>query len=180
MKGPPLGPWSKTAPWRGGSFLLGLIAMLWLLHIALGDLFDLGLMRLPLIMIITGVVLSVPYGMGWVRSDRAPKAPPKPAPALHTEVRGHDGRTVVVVTPPKAPPPAPGPKRAVKSKDLSPGWWTVYTVTWRWPIMLGDAILCGLWAIVGRLVPPPPDATPVNTSQIDHPEDHPSPESRTF
>ena len=45
--------------------------------------------------------------------------------------------------------PAAGPPRQVR--DLGPVSWFFYTVLWRWPLLVGDAVLTVVWRGMTRL-----------------------------
>lgn len=170
------GPWKKSAAWRGGSFMLGLAALLWLLHWVTG-LGNFGVGRLTLALVVGGLTLSAPYGLAWLR-DELPQPPPPTPIAVPEHVNGAAGATYVIVSPADAK--RGGMSKAVKPKELSPGWYALYTVLWRWPVLAGDALLSGIWALAGRLWGRSSTPRSTEPDMIDHPEKHPSPDRTTF
>ncbi len=174
------GPWRKSAAWRGASFMLGFAILLLVVDWALGSRLEIGFGRLVTIFIVGGLTLSVPYGLAWFRGELpAPPRADAAIPITPARVEGERGHTYVIVN------PAPGGggggmKRAVRAKELGPGWYAVYTLVWRWPVLVGDAILSGLWSLIGRVFNRQSDPRSTAPGQIDHPEKHPPPDRTTF
>lgn len=174
------GPWRKSAAWRGASFMLGIAILVLFIDWALGSRFEVGFGRLIVILIISGLTLSIPYGLAWLRDE----LPPEPtrqegATAIPARVEGENGHTYVIVHPPSGGGGG-GLKRAVRAKELSPGWYALYTVTWRWPVLIGDALLSGLWSVIGRVFGRSAGPRSTDLGEIDHPEKHPPPDRTTF
>ena len=171
------GPWLKTPGWRGGSFLLGLTVLVMFVNWILGDLFDVGWWGRPLLVILLGFLLSIPYGWAWVQGN-AP-LPPKPAVLVpQAAVQGDDrGNTYVLVG------AEAGGRRGLgrRARDLGALGWFLYTIFWRWPVLVGDAILTVFWRGLTRLFGfnggPHRDHT---LGQIDYPEDLPPPDRERF
>lgn len=170
------GPWKKSAAWRGGSFMLGLAALIWLLH-WVTSLGNFGVGRLTVGLVVGGLTLSVPYGLAWLRGELPPPAPRAPV-VVPEHVNGAPGATYVIVAPPEAK--RGGMTKAVRPKELTPGWYALYTVLWRWPVLAGDALLSGLWSLAGRLWGSSSPARSSEVGTIDHPEKHPAPDRTTF
>lgn len=175
------GPWRKTPGWRAGAFLIGIVLLLWFLDWLTGDLVDVGWWK-PLAVVVLGILLSVPYGWAWVKG-RAP-LPPKPVALVPQAAvqTGESGSTYVLVNPPGGPS-RPGLGR--KTRDLGPVAWFLYTVFWRWPVMVGDAALTLFWRGMTRIFgfnggPSMETFDRSQMEQIDYPDDHPPPGSRTF
>jgi hypothetical protein len=170
------GPWLKTPGWRGGSFLVGLVLLAILVDWITGDLVDFGLGR-PLLVLLLGFAMSVPYGWAWVHG-RAPE-PPKPPDILpQAHVEGERGSTYVIV----APTARPGLGRMVRARELSPFWWLLYTIFWRWPLLAGDAVLVAVWRGITRIFGfnGGPRLRDYRPGQIDSPESVPPPDQDTF
>lgn len=173
----PPGPWLKTPGWRAGAWLIGLVLLVWFVGWLLGDSFDPGTWK-PLAVLALGVLLSVPYGWAWVKG-RAPEPPPPPAIVPQATVRGDGRSTYVLVN------PAPTKARywlGRKAGDLGPLSWLLYTLFWRWPLMVGDAVLTVIWRGMTRLFGfnGGPSMQSFDTSSIDtidYPEDLPPPGS---
>jgi hypothetical protein len=177
----PPGPWLKTPGWRAGAWLIGVTLMLWLVDWLTGDLVDVGWWR-PLLIAILGLLFSVPYGWAWVKG-RAP-LPPKPAALVPQAAvqTGEQGNTYVLVGQ-GARPSRPGLGR--KAGELGPVSWFLYTVLWRWPLMVGDAVLTAFWRGMTRIFgfnggPNIQSFDPSQIDQVDYPEDRPPPGSRSF
>lgn len=170
------GPWLKTPGWRGGAFLVGLVLLAVLVDWITGDLVDLGLWR-PLLILLLGFLMSVPYGWAWVKG-RAPEPPPPPEIVPQAHVQGESGSTYVIV----APTTRPGLGRVVRARELSPFWWFLYTIFWRWPLLVGDAVLTltwrGLTAIFG--FNGGPRLQDYRSTQVERPESLPPPDQDTF
>ncbi len=176
------GPWLKTPGWRAGSWVIGFTLLLWFLDWLTGDLVDIGWWR-PLLFLFLGILFSVPYGWAWVKG-RAP-VPPAATAALVPQAAvqtGESGNTYVLVG-----PAATAPRRGLgrTARDLGPISWFFYTILWRWPLMMGDAILTVFWRAMTRVFgfnggPSMQTFDPTSIDQIDYPEDHPPPGSRSF
>lgn len=170
------GPWLKTPGWRGGSFLVGLTLLALLVDWITGDAVDLGLGR-PLAVMVLGFLMSVPYGWAWVHG-RAP-LPPKPPDVLpQAHVEGERGSTYVIVS----PTARTGLGRSVRARELGPLGWLLYTVFWRWPLTVGDAVLSVAWTGITRVFgfnggPRMRDSAP---TQVDRPESFAPPDRDTF
>jgi hypothetical protein len=172
------GPWRKTPGWRAGAFLIGLVTLVMFVDWVTGDLFDVGWWGRPILVVILGFILSWPYGWAWVQG-RAPE-PPRPAvivPQAAVE-QGEHGSTYVLVGP---HPAERRPGLGRRAKDLGTLGWFLYTIFWRWPVMIGDAILTVVWRGLTRLFGfnggPRRDHT---LGQIDYPEDLPPPDQDRF
>jgi hypothetical protein len=172
------GPWLKSPGWRAGSFLIGLTALVMFVDWVTGDLFDVGWWGRPMLVVLLGFVLSWPYGWAWVHGN-AP-APPRPAVIVPQAAvqQGEGGNTYVVVGP-HAEARRPGLWR--KARDLGALAWFFYTIFWRWPVTIGDAILTFVWRGLNRLFGfnggPRRDHT---QGHIDYPEDLPPPDQEQF
>jgi hypothetical protein len=176
------GPWRKTPGWRAGSWIIGISLLLLFLDWLTGDLFDVSWWRI-LGLLLLGLLLSVPYGWAWVKG-RAP-LPPVATAALVPQAAvqtGESGNTYVLVGP-AATAPRRGLGRA--ARDLGPVSWFFYTLLWRWPLLMGDALLTAFWRGMTRLFgfnggPSMKTFNPVTMDQVDYPEDKPPPSSRSF
>jgi hypothetical protein len=174
-------PWLRTAGWRGGSWLVGIVLLLVFLAVVI-PAFDIGgwWQRLALVGFI-GFLMSAPYGVAWVRGN--PPAPPRPAVLVpSTSYEGPQGNTYVIV----GPHPAVS-RRGLgrKAQDLGPLAWFFYTILWRWPLLVGDAVLSFVWSTIKRIFGfnSGPSSGPFDPSSIDeihYPEDLPPPGSQTF
>ena len=174
------GPWHKTPAWRGGAFFIGLAVMLILFDWMVGGFFEITIGRPLLFLVVVGALLSLPLGMGWGARPATPSPSRELVPQAH--VQGEKGSTYVIVSPPAAPaaPAGSGLSKAVRSRDLSPGWYALYTLFWRWPVIIGDYALTGAWLLVYRARglrsgPPRPDLL-----HVDRPESLPRPDRDTF
>jgi hypothetical protein len=175
------GPWLKTPGWRAGAWLIGVTLILWFLDWLTGDLVDVGWWR-PLLIFVLGLLFSVPYGWAWVKG-RAP-LPPKPVAVVPQAAvqTGEQGNTYVIVGP-TGGPGRPGLRR--RAGDLGPISWFLYTILWRWPLMIGDAVLTVFWRWMTRIFgfnggPSIEAFDAVEADQVDYPEDRPPPGSRSF
>jgi hypothetical protein len=93
-------------------------------------------------LVLGGLAISGPYGVAWAKG-RAPPPPPKPGP-IPAELRGGEaGATYVIVNTDK--------RRRLRPKELSPGWYALYTILWRFPVMIGDYVLTGAWRVAHRI-----------------------------
>lgn len=156
--------------------MLGMAALLWLLHWITG-LGNFGVGRLTVALVVGGLTLSAPYGLAWLRGELPAPATRAPV-AVPEHVNGAPGATYVIVSPPDAK--RGGMSKAVKAKELSPGWYALYTVLWRWPVLAGDALLSGLWGLAGRIWGRSSGPRSSDMGTIDHPDSHPSPDRSTF
>ena len=134
------GPERKTTGWRIASFLMGLAAIL----VVLDFLGWVGVgTRLFAMLLIGGVAISIPYGVAWAQG-RAPE-PPRPRDPIVDQVRaGEPGSTYVIVHPETR-------RRKLRPKEISAGWYALYTIVWRVPVTLGDYVLTGLWRVIHRI-----------------------------
>lgn len=172
------GPWHKTPAWRGGAFFIGLGVLLILFDWVVGGFFEIAIARPLIFLLVVGVLLSVPLGMGWGERRTVSRAsPPELVPQAH--VQGESGSTYVIVSPPAAPPAPPGLARSVRSKELTPGWYALYTLFWRWPVIVGDYALTGIWILAARARGLRTGA-PRHDLQLDPPESLPRPDRDTF
>ena len=93
------GPGRKSPIWRGGSLLIGwALFLLILFGWILSPWVDVpGLARIVLILVAIGILLSVPYGLAWLRgdADESGDLPRQVLPEVHTTGPG----TTVVVMP---------------------------------------------------------------------------------
>lgn len=147
----PPGPWDKTAAWRGGAFLLGVAALAVAVDWIAGDLIQIGFGRLIVVLCVAGLVLSAPFGIGWLRGEherRAARTPP-PRPGFE-RIEGPSGSTYVIVQGGSVTPAGGPATRAVRARELGPGWYAAYTLVWRWPVLAGDALLSGLWSVAAQ------------------------------
>jgi hypothetical protein len=176
------GPWLKTPGWRGGAFLIGLTVLVLFVDWITGDLFDVGWWGRPLLVVFLGFLLSVPYGWAWMHG----KAPPPPKPAVvvpQAAVQaGESGNTYVVVGPDNA---VTRPGLARRARDLGAIGWFFYTVFWRWPLVIGDAILTMVWRGIVRISgvnggPRVQDLSPRQLEGVEHPQDIPPPDRERF
>jgi hypothetical protein len=175
------GPWLKTAGWRGGSWLVGLMVLLIFLDLITGDLVDIGWRR-PTLLMFLGFLMSVPYGWAWVKG-RAP-LPPKPAvlvPQAAIQGHGESGSTYVFVGPTGGARPGLGRR----TRDLGPIAWFLYTVFWRWPLLVGDAILTVVWRGIDKVFgfnggPRASDFDPSQVDEFANPERLKQPDRDTF
>jgi len=175
------GPWRKTPGWRAGAWLIGVILLLWFLDWLTGDLVDVGWWR-PFLIVILGLLFSVPYGWAWVKG-RAP-LPPAPAAIVPQAAvqTGEQGSTYVIVG------PSGGAERRGlwrRASDLGPLSWFLYTIIWRWPLMVGDAVLTMFWRGMTRVFgfnggPSIDRFDPIEMERIESPDDRPPPGDRLF
>lgn len=142
-----------------------------------GDLVDVGFGRLAALLILGGLTVSAPYGIGWLRGEHESVEADMPAPLERLD--GAPGATYLVLNPTDAPRAA-GVSKAVKPKELGPGWYALYTVLWRWPVIIGDALLSGLWSLAGLVWSAPGGTRSTAIDEIDRPESHPAPDRHTF
>jgi hypothetical protein len=169
------GPWLKTPGWRFGAWLLGIAVLAVLVDWITGDAVDLG-WRVYLVMLL-GFLISVPYGVSWIRGQAPP--PPQPATLVpQAQIQGEGtGNTYVLVGPTTTARFGLGRK----PKDLGPIAWFFYSVFWRWPLVAGDAILTAAWRGINRLFGfnggPRRDHT---SGHIDYPDDLPPPDRDMF
>jgi hypothetical protein len=174
------GPWHKTPAWRGGAFLLGFAFLLIIIDWALGTFVDIGVGRFLVVLVVGGLALSAPYGLGLGRKPAPARAAPSPEWVPQARVQGESGSTYVIVAPPEAPAapaPAPGPRSRIR--EFSPGWWALYTVFWRFPVFMGDYALTGLYRVV-RHVRGTRNERPVRSLDFDRPDTLPQPDRETF
>jgi hypothetical protein len=142
------GPWLKTSGWRGGSFLIGLTLMVLFADWLLGSRFDVGWSR-PVLVMLLGFLFSIPYGRAWAKGN-AP-LPPKPAVLVpQAAVQQGEGGSTYVVVGPTGGPRGPWLRRQVR--DLGALGWFFYTIFWRWPVLIGDAVLTLIWRGITRLL----------------------------
>lgn len=136
------GPSHKTPAWRGGALALGAIGMLWIAELVTSGVVSLLGLGSTALLLVLGIALSIPYGRAWLSG-----VPPAPKPsgelAPLREVPGEPGATYIVV--------GDGRRRGgVRAKELTPGWFVLYTLFWRAPMALGDYALVGLWTLLGQ------------------------------
>jgi hypothetical protein len=176
------GPWHKSPAWRGGAFLLGFALLLIILDWVLGGFLHLGIGRFLIVFVVAAIALSAPSGLGL---GKRPAPRPAPAPrdwVPQARVQGEAGATYVIVAPPDAPvePAAPvvlGPRSKVR--ELTPGWWALYTLFWRLPVTMGDYGLTGLWLMVQRVRGTRMER-PARKLDFDDPTSLPQPDRETF
>ncbi|HSJ73676.1 MAG TPA: hypothetical protein VK904_05115 [Miltoncostaeaceae bacterium] len=175
------GPWRKTPGWRAGAFLIGITLLLWFLDWLTGDLVDVGWWR-PFAVFVLGLLFSVPYGWAWVKGHAPPPPPAAVLVPQATVQGGEQGSTYVIVGPTGA---ASRPGLGRRARDLGPLAWFLYTVLWRWPLMVGDAVLTILWRGMTRIFgfqggPSIGNLDPGQMDQVDDLEERPPPGSRLF
>jgi hypothetical protein len=157
------------------------VLILWFIDWLTGDVVDVGWWR-PLLLVFLGFLFSAPYGWAWVKG----KAPPPPKPVAlvpQAAVQQDDGGGTYVFVGPTAAPARWGPTRKVA--DFGPISWFLYTVLWRFPLLVGDAVLTVFWRGMTRLFgfnggPSIQSFDPSTMEQVDYPDDLPPPGSRTF
>jgi hypothetical protein len=157
--------------------MLGFAVLALALDWIAGDAIDIGFGRLTALLILGGLTLSAPYGIGWLRGERREPAPAEPV--AMQRVDGAPGATYLVMQQGDAQRPS-GVSKAVKPKELGPVWYAAYTILWRWPVIAGDAILSGLWSLAGLIWSP---AGPLRSSAIDEmnpPDTYAPPDRQTF
>lgn len=135
------GPALKTPAWRGASLALGAVVGLWLLELFTGGFVALLGVGTTVLLVLLGLALSIPYGRAWL-DGRAPLPRRGGELVPAGEVHGEGGATVIVVTDARR-------RGGVRAKELTPGWFVLYTLLWRAPMALGDYVLCGLWTLIG-------------------------------
>lgn len=176
------GPWNKTAAWRGASFMLGFAVLLLVVDWLFGGWLEIGFSRLQLALVVGGLALSAPYGLAWLHGE-LPVRKSKDAPpvVLPDPIEGEHGHTYVIVnSAPAASSGGGGMKRQVRAKELGPGWYALYTVFWRWPVLAGDTILSGVWSLLGRVFGRSNGQRSSDLEQVDGSDRHPSPERSRF
>ena len=175
------GPWLKSPAWRGGAFLLGFAFLLIIVDWVLGNFVDIGVGRFLIVLVVGGIALSAPYGLGLGKKPSVSRMTPPPDLVPQARVQGEAGSTYVIVAPPEAPAAAPaapaGPR--TKVKEFTPGWWALYTVFYRFPVYMGDYALVGLWRLVAH-VRGTRTERPVRSLDFDRPDSLPQPDRETF
>jgi hypothetical protein len=172
------GPWRKTPAWRAGAFLVGLAILLLLLDWLSGGFVDIGFGRFVVSALLLGLALSGPYG--WAASHgRAPESPREDAWIPQAHVEGERGATYVIVSPP-AESRRRGLSRSPRPKELTPGWWALYNIFWRWPVMTGDYLLSGLWSLLARVWGFNGGPRLRDPAQVDRPEGISPPDEERF
>ncbi|MEQ9336756.1 MAG: hypothetical protein RJQ03_06160 [Miltoncostaeaceae bacterium] len=147
----PPGPWDKTAAWRGGAFMLGAAALALAVDWISGDLIEVGFGRLIVVLCVAGLTLSAPFGLGWLRGEHDRRARTRaPARQPYERIDGPAGSTYVIVNGGSVSTAGGPATRAVRARELGPGWYVAYTLVWRWPVIAGDALLSGLWSLAGQ------------------------------
>ena len=164
-----------------GAFLIGLTVLVLFADWITGDLFDVGWWGRPLLVVILGFLLSVPYGWAWMHG-KAP-LPPAGGPGAPSGRPGRENGNTYVLVGPTAPSPARAWRR--RSRRLGPVAWFFYTVFWRWPLVIGDAVLTVIWRGIIRVAgvnggprlagPQRPPA-----GEVDYPEDLSPPDRERF
>lgn len=172
------GPWHKSPAWRGGAFLIGLAGLLIIVDWVLGGLIDIRGGSLLLVLLLAGVALSAPFGLGLWRRPEPERRPVELVPQARVET-GEAGSTYVIVAPVEPPPArAPlGPRTRVR--ELSGGWYVLYSVFWRLPVMMGDYALTGLWRLVAHIRGTRAER-PARDLKLEGPDALPRPDRETF
>jgi hypothetical protein len=98
---------------------------------------------LLVVMLIVGLLLSVPFALDVLRGREEP--PPSPQP-VYGEVHGvpHAPNSTYIVV---SPPPR---RQAFRVLEFGPIAFFFYTIFWRAPLGLGDWVLSGLWRLLAR------------------------------
>jgi hypothetical protein len=139
------GPARKSPIWRGASLLIGWGLLLFVLFgWILSPWVDVpGLTRIVLILIGLGILLSIPYGLSWLRGDADESGDlPRPAlPEVHTTGEG----TTVVVMPPVTS------LRGPRIRELGVFAYLSWAIFYRAPLVVGDFLLTGLWNLIGAI-----------------------------
>jgi hypothetical protein len=70
-------------------------------------------------------------------------------------------------------------------RDLGAVGWFFYTVFWRWPVVIGDAVLTLIWRGITRIFgfnggPRIQRYDPRNLEDVDRPQDLPRPDQEGF
>jgi hypothetical protein len=93
-----------------------------------------------IVFVVIGYLLSIRAGRSWSRGRQPDRhfSPRHTTPPV--EVQGQSGSTYVLVSPPRSAYGGP-----VRPRELSPGWWALYSVVVRAPVALGDAVLTTIW-----------------------------------
>ena len=172
------GPWHKSPAWRGGAFLVGLAGLLIIVDWVLGGLVDIGFGSVLLVLILAGVALSAPFGLGLWRRPEPERRQAELVPQARVQT-GEAGSTYVIVAPVEPPPaPAPpGPRTRVR--ELTGGWYVLYSLFWRLPVTMGDYALTGLWRLVAHIRGTRTDR-PIRSLDFDRPDNLPQPDRETF
>ena len=169
------GPWLKTPGWRAGAWLIGVTLFLWFLDWLTGDLVDVLVAPVPGLDPGPAVQRPVRLGLGEgprpsaaARRHRAPGGGPDGRAGEHLRDRRAERRGR-----------AAGPRRG-RAADLGPVSWFLYTILWRWPLMVGDAVLTMFWRGMTRVFgfnggPSIDSFDPAELEQIEAPDDRPPP-----
>jgi hypothetical protein len=144
----------------------GLVLLVWPLVLPDVLSFD-GILRIAIVLLAVGGLLSLPYALDWLRGGLEEPSAPKEDVRVR-EVEGSGGSTYVVVTGATAgAAPATAAGRSVRVKDVGPGWYLAYMLVWRGPVTLGDALLTGIWNGVGRLQGRSEDRYPMRSTDVE-------------
>lgn len=161
--------------------MIGFAVLMLVVDWAFGSRLEIGFGRAFWLLVVGGLTLSVPYGLAWLRGELpAPRPSGASSLAVPAHVEGENGHTYVIVNPAQPSGGGGGMKKAVRAKELGPGWYALYTVFWRWPVLAGDALLSGLWSLLGRVFGRSSGPRSTGIGEIDHPEQHPPPDRSTF
>jgi hypothetical protein len=135
----PFGPEWKDPPWRWGAWMLGVVGFVALLAITTALKVNV-LGWWSFVFVVLGYLLSIRSGRSWSRGRQPDRhfSPRHTTPSV--DVQGQAGSTYVLVSPPRS---AHG--GFVRPRELSPGWWALYSVVVRAPVALGDAVLTTVW-----------------------------------
>lgn len=169
----PFGPELKDPLWRWGSFLMGVVGFLLLFWLM--TLFHTMLVGWTRLFILIGlaVILSFRSGRRWA-SGREPERQFTKRVHPTVEIDGQPGATYVMLESAKA-------GRRVKPRDLTPGWWALYSIVVRAPVALGDVILTAAWRLLGGWeVTSIGRNRNVDTEDFDSAAHMPQPDKRTF
>jgi predicted tellurium resistance membrane protein TerC len=127
--------------WRWGAWAVGVVTFLALVWIATLGGIDVVLNFWSIVLLVFGVLMSMRSGRAWKRGERPERHFTREVhPTI--DVQGQAGSTSGLRAPGRA-------GRRVKPEELSPFWWTLYSVVVRAPVALGDIVLTLLWRWFG-------------------------------
>ncbi len=109
------------------------------------------------------------------RPSRRSSCPRRPSRASER------GNTYVLVGPDRA---VTRPGLGRRSRDLGAIGWFFYTVFWRWPLVIGDAVLTVVWRGIVRVFGvnggPRVEDVSARQQEVDYPEDLSPPDRERF
>jgi hypothetical protein len=159
----------KGQLWWAGSWIWGVLTLGGVLSLTgVVDLFD---PRIYAALLLFGILLSMPFGMSWAKGEVVPR-PPKPITMRFREdVLNTPGMYAMEFI--DVPKQKMGPR--ITERALGPVLYDLWWLIHRFPLLIGDKLLSGVWTLIARLTGSPAEPERVPASGEAQPSAPPPP-----